>query len=409
MFLTPKLLLMLTPNIIQDTFSFALVLLCLAVGDIAYVRKQGGIIARTAYYSGWRPTVRKSLRVACPEIAALIKKMWLADFRARPAMKDVVVRLEACVFVERATNDPEEAALQIALAIRPESTEDALGLDAFPKREQRFVCTGNVPAEQWVAAIAKLTAPLSMEDWCTARCAEELALLAQDEVPLWKQLPHKSIPEGVRAEWRSTPNTTARLYRFTIPLQCKDPRLAFRAWAKSFGTAKNGTQGDRSVDRFRILHEFDDNHFVAWQSIRMPHPMPKRTLVSLACHDEEHLLTSCFHVQEDDLVRRSFRNPELLRGTLRGESFVYTARFKSSGGGHDGAAAMTFLVQVDLSAGESAFHGLLRSVASIGADRVGVAVCKGARGMAKRVDELSELLSKVSRTASENNRSALRY
>ena len=84
---------------VQDAFSFALVLLCLAVGDIAYVRKKGGIIARTAYYSGWRPAIRKSLRAACPEMAALIKEMWLDDFRARPAMKDVVVRIEACVFV----------------------------------------------------------------------------------------------------------------------------------------------------------------------------------------------------------------------------------------------------------------------------------------------------------------------
>ena len=65
------------------------------MGDIAFVRKQGGIIARTAYYSGWRPSVPKTVRDACPEIAALIKEMWLADFRARPAMKDVVDRLEA--------------------------------------------------------------------------------------------------------------------------------------------------------------------------------------------------------------------------------------------------------------------------------------------------------------------------
>ena len=91
----------------QDTFSFALVLLCLAVGDIAFVRKQGGIIARTAYFSGWRPKLRKSLRTECPEIATLIEEMWLADFRARPAMKDVVVRLEACVSVEDASNDSE--------------------------------------------------------------------------------------------------------------------------------------------------------------------------------------------------------------------------------------------------------------------------------------------------------------
>ena len=98
----------------QDTFSFALVLLCLAVGDIAYVRKKGGVIARTAYYSGWRPTIRTSLRAACPEIAALIEEMWLADFRARPAMKSVVVRLKACTVVDGAAKsearqgDPED-------------------------------------------------------------------------------------------------------------------------------------------------------------------------------------------------------------------------------------------------------------------------------------------------------------
>ena len=84
----------------QDTFSFALVLLCLATGDISYVSKQGGgTLAYASYETGWRPKVRKSLRTASPEIVALIEEMWLTDFRARPAMKDVAVRLEACVFV----------------------------------------------------------------------------------------------------------------------------------------------------------------------------------------------------------------------------------------------------------------------------------------------------------------------
>ena len=94
----------------QDTFSFALVLLCLAAGDIEYVHKKHGGKS-TAYCTGWRPDVRKSLRVACPEIAALIKEMWLADFRARPAMRDVVVRLEACTVVDGAAKSeahPEE-------------------------------------------------------------------------------------------------------------------------------------------------------------------------------------------------------------------------------------------------------------------------------------------------------------
>ena len=92
-------------SITQDTFSFSLVLLCLAVGDIAFVRKRGRAIARTAYATGFRYKVPKSLRKACPEIAALIKEMWLTDFRARPAMKDVVVRLEACVSVEGVVNE----------------------------------------------------------------------------------------------------------------------------------------------------------------------------------------------------------------------------------------------------------------------------------------------------------------
>ena len=83
------------PSITQDTFSFALVLLCLAVGDIAFVRNRGRGIARTGYASGFRPRIPKPLRKACPEIAVLIEEMWLTDFRARPAMKDVVLRLEA--------------------------------------------------------------------------------------------------------------------------------------------------------------------------------------------------------------------------------------------------------------------------------------------------------------------------
>ena len=81
----------------QDTFSFALVLLCLAVGEIAFVHKRGKTISRNGYASGFRPTLPKSLRTTSPEIAALIEEMWLTDFRARPAMKDVVVRLGVCL------------------------------------------------------------------------------------------------------------------------------------------------------------------------------------------------------------------------------------------------------------------------------------------------------------------------
>ena len=77
------------------------------MGDIAFVRKRGRGTARDAYATGFRYKVPKSLRKACPEIAALIKEMWLTDFRARPAMKDVVVRLEACVSVEGVVNEDQ--------------------------------------------------------------------------------------------------------------------------------------------------------------------------------------------------------------------------------------------------------------------------------------------------------------
>ena len=64
--------------------------------------------------------------MACPEIAVLIKEMWQTDFRARPAMKDVVVRLEVCTFggceainLEEDTEDRDESADQT-------KTEDVL-------------------------------------------------------------------------------------------------------------------------------------------------------------------------------------------------------------------------------------------------------------------------------------------
>ena len=79
------------------------------MGDVAYVHKKRA--GKSSYDTDWRPDVSKSLRFACPEIAALIEEMWLADFRARPAMRDVVVRLEACTVVDRAAKSeahPEE-------------------------------------------------------------------------------------------------------------------------------------------------------------------------------------------------------------------------------------------------------------------------------------------------------------
>ena len=101
------------------------------------MRKKGGIVARTAYYSGWRPTIRKSLRAACPEMAALIKEMWLADFRARPAMKDVVVRIEACVSVGDAVSYVEVGSSLSSTEDKDENVEMQDGEDEVGDGEQR--------------------------------------------------------------------------------------------------------------------------------------------------------------------------------------------------------------------------------------------------------------------------------
>ena len=124
----------------------------------------------------------------------------------------------------------------------------------------------------------------------------------------------------------------------------------------------------------------------------MPSPLPKRHITTLIIHDEELLLTTGAEVYANELVERSLL-PGMLRNALPGEVFHYTISFHTSG---PGSAAVTFLIQADLSAGQSAFHGFLRNVSNIGTDRAGIAVCKGMRGIAKRVDELAEILSKAS-------------
>ena len=84
-----------------DTFSFALVLLCLASGDIGYVLKlKQQWITRTAYVLGWRPDIPAEIDFACPDLAKLISEMWDGDACKRPLMKQVVARLQACATVD---------------------------------------------------------------------------------------------------------------------------------------------------------------------------------------------------------------------------------------------------------------------------------------------------------------------
>ena len=78
-----------------DTFSFGLVLLCLAVGNIAYLQTRGRLVTTSSYALGWRPPIPDVVSDGCADLAALIAKMWDGDFRKRPSLKLVVSRLEA--------------------------------------------------------------------------------------------------------------------------------------------------------------------------------------------------------------------------------------------------------------------------------------------------------------------------
>ena len=78
-------------------FSFSLVLLCLASGNIKYVRECFvGKRAVEYYLETCRPPIPPELEQASPGLAQLIKDMWQGDFRARPSFRDVVASLEAC-------------------------------------------------------------------------------------------------------------------------------------------------------------------------------------------------------------------------------------------------------------------------------------------------------------------------
>ena len=93
----PEVLMRERYNESADTFSFALVLLSLAVGDINYVAKSAkGRVAAATYRLGWRPDIPRVVHEQCADLAALISAMWTDDFRERPSMKEVVDRLEAC-------------------------------------------------------------------------------------------------------------------------------------------------------------------------------------------------------------------------------------------------------------------------------------------------------------------------
>ena len=80
-----------------DTFSFSLVLLCIAVGDMKHLQRSAGkFFSMAAFASGWRPPIPQGISQHSPDLSSLVSSMWQTDFRQRPRMADVVTALEDC-------------------------------------------------------------------------------------------------------------------------------------------------------------------------------------------------------------------------------------------------------------------------------------------------------------------------
>ena len=127
----------------------------------------------------------------------------------------------------------------------------------------------------------------------------------------------------------------------------------------------------------------------------MPRPLTSRYFVSLGIADDDHLLFANFPITDEcsKLVERSLDPQGLRDGLLPAELFHYSVKFER---GLDGGSCMRFIVQNDISAHESIIQSVFRKAASVGSDRIGIAICKGVGGIARRIDELSRLLKLVS-------------
>ena len=134
-----------------DTFSLSLVLLSLAVGAIDHV--QAWAMQRLdsfSYVEGARPPIPDSLKVSSPDLVDLIEKMWLADFRARPAMKDVVVGLEASTDLT-GKEDGDETDAEMSTAAANEATgvssKSLLQVEEVPAKSLLRVQVDATPSE----------------------------------------------------------------------------------------------------------------------------------------------------------------------------------------------------------------------------------------------------------------------
>ena len=372
-------------------YSYAITLFECVCGSV-HTRKEYRRVSRMAACSGWRPTPTDNLVETYPLLWALIQESWrpethavvgkgLRDLRIplakRPTFADIVLQL---------------------ITMKPVSANsDSADFDVFPKKDDRFICT-KVPIEEWRQALCLETGAQLQARHQTV-VAEEIAI-CRDAGPAWQFLSHRSIPSNVRAEWQSTEDTSARLYRFTYPLEHDDPDTIFSAACASFGTAKSLTLGDRNIEQMRLLGAIDNSHLVLWQSFKMPRPLHNRHGVNVTFFDKETRIcvskavpTAC-----RTLLTRSLGEP-LIAGMAQSTVYHYTIKVNAVPGG---GASITCLVQIDLHVGEGILSGFLRKVADVGSDRSGISICKGQRGVAKRADELARWLSLASLDAAHS-------
>ena len=94
------------------------------------------------------------------------------------------------------------------------------------------------------------------------------------------------------------------------------------------------------------------------------------------------------------LAMRSVGPEGLTDDLLPAELLHYSFKFERGPGGN--GACMRFVLQCNLFGGENMLSYFLRKAAGAGTDRIGIAACKGFKGIARRVDELARLLDLVS-------------
>ena len=252
-------------NASVDVYSFAITMFECACGR-DHTRKQFRSVTRYAVCAdtGWRPTPTTALKEKHPLVLALIQECWRSeqtkvkgalasvvsvDIAKRPTFMDIVARLET---------------------VRPASSlaVDSDELDLFPRRAARFI-NETIRVTKWRLAL-QIQNEESLRELHTNHISEEQDLF-NDTGPEWRSAGLAGIPANARAEWRKGDNGLPLIYRFTLPLKCKDPGVAFKGAMRSVGTEMYFCEGDRLVFAHRRLARLDndDTFAVLWQAVKV--------------------------------------------------------------------------------------------------------------------------------------------